>query len=75
MLLVPTELEADAVMRYDVLPAPELLPPLSVSAGWWVCVTEGEVLDQPVSASGEEVGTIRIDALTSDRSNAERGQE
>ncbi len=75
MLVVPLALDDAPVLRYEVLPSPDLLPPLDVQAGWWVCVTEGEVLDAPSESSPDEVGTVRIDALSSDRSNAERGQD
>ena len=73
--LVPEALDKTAVRRYRVEPNPNILPPLEVSAGWWVCVTEGEILEQPKSASPEVYGRLRIEALEADQSNLERGQE
>lgn len=74
-LVVPLASVGPEVKRYSVVNRTGWPMPLSSYGGWWVCVTRGEILADPESASSDSYGLIAIDELAADQSNGERGQE
>lgn len=70
--IVPQNNSTAQVKRYEVIDTIPHGYPLEVMAGWWICVTEGEILSEPTE---ESYGKIEIHSLKSDQTNGERGQE
>ena len=73
--LVPDATNQAPVYRFEVVDHDKMMPPLEVEAGWWICVSAGEILSRPSKAHPDEYGKIRIDNYLSDESNGEKGQE
>jgi len=73
--LVPDSAHKPDVYRYKVESREDIMPPLILMTGWWVCVTDGEIASRPQDTSPDSYGSIFIDNINIDQSNGERGQE
>ena len=70
--VVPREVHAAPVERYELIDASRHVAPLSVYAGWWFCITEGRVERAPTES---RYGAVVVNAFTIDQRSGERGQE
>jgi len=75
--LVPSDSSGPEVARYEAIDATGQPAPLSVYAGWWVCVLRGRVLARPAPEEtvGSPYGKLEVQEITVDQSTGERGQE
>ena len=74
--VVPHDLRRQELTRYEVRDSTSDPAPLSVYAGWWLCVLRGAILSAPGSDSGRTgtYGAIEVFEYEIDQTNAERGQ-
>lgn len=76
IFVVPNTLQGETVRRYDLLDATTLTRPMSASDGWWVCITEGRVLEEPDPEQPRVLyGKIEALSYTYDQRSEEAGME
>lgn len=64
------------VLRYEVISYDSTaLPPFESYKNWWICITDGKIIDTPDSETSASYGKIIINSYKCDKSNAEMGME